>query len=112
MVGRIGPPIATIITVYIVRLFYIKIISKLLNENIIHIFPWKSLGLLLICATFAIIPSYFMRYITDIKLATLILVFLPYIYLYISSVKKINVLEKTEMEALRGILPRKLRWIL
>jgi len=111
-VGVIGAPIATVITTYTVFTIYLNVVSRMLSVPVRELFPWASLLKLLTMAGAAMLVASTMRLLDIPRLGMLICIGLLFGTIYWALLRHSNALKETERTALRGILPRKLRWVI
>jgi len=108
--GVIGAPVATVATTYTVFAIYLNVVSRMLEVPIRRLIPWSSLLKLLSMSVVAILAASLFR-LSDIpRLGLLACIAFTYGLIYWVLLRQSSVLPKSEREALRGILPRKLQW--
>jgi len=110
--GLIGAPIATVITLFFMRLTYLIAITRHFEVTLYEVFPWGSLMKSLISACLSVLP---VICIYDLDLNVwihLILMGGLFSFSYLLIMKFINALNVEDKDSLRDILPKKLSWII
>ncbi len=89
---------------------YLRAVSGMLNLSIRDIIPWSSLLGFLGMAGFAIAIASTVRLLELDRLATLGGIAAVFSIIYWLLLRRSSILLEPEREALRGILPAKLKW--
>lgn len=110
--GVIGAPIATVVTTYTIFAVYINVVSRMLNVPIRQLFPWVSLLKFLLMAIAAMLVASTLRLLDVPRLGMLVCIGLVFGIVYWALLRRSDALEQTELVALRGLLPKKLRWVI
>jgi len=112
LIGIVGAPLATVLVGATVRTVYLIVITKLLEVPISKVFPWSSLIRLIgasLIAGLTILPILNM----DLRHSTmLVATSLTFALAYIVAFRYSKALNESELNSVRGILPKKIRWIL
>lgn len=108
--GTVGAPVGTVVTTYLVFAYYLRVVGKLLDVPIRKIVPWRSLLQLLTISGIAIALASLLRLLDLQRSTTLMLIFFAFSIIYWLLLRRSNILSEYERSALRGVLPRRLRW--
>jgi O-antigen/teichoic acid export membrane protein len=109
--GLIGAPIATVITLFFMRLTYLIAITHHFKISMLQVFPWKSLGKSLLSATLSTIPVFFVYSLELNVWIHLLLMACMFSISYLIIMKFINALNEEDKRSLKDILPEKISWI-
>jgi len=110
ILGVIGAPIATVATTYAIFAIYLNVVSRMLNVPIRELIPWSSLLKFLTMSGAAILVASSFRLLDIPRLGMLVCIAFIFGIIYWALLRRSDALGETERTALRGILPRKLRW--
>lgn len=112
MWGLIGAPIATIITLFFMRLTYLIAITHHFNISLFQVFPWESLCKSLVAASLSTLPV-FLVYSLELNVWVHLLIMACVFSLsYLVLMKFMNALNEEDKDSLKSILPKKLSWII
>ena len=108
MYGLVGAVIATIITNFIVRAEQLRIIKNLLHIKFTQVFPWPRLLRILVVSLLAVIPVliYKLAFVGYGNLVDFLLSLIIYASTFLIINRLHNLLDKYEISALEGVLPR------
>lgn len=110
--GLVGAPIATVITLFFMRLTYLIAITKHFELTLFEVFPWYSLLKSLVASCLSVIPVLSL-YELDLNVwIQLLLMGCLFSVSYLVIMKFINALSIDDKESIREILPKKLTWII
>ena len=110
--GLIGAPIATVLTMLVMRLCYIKAITSFFNIKINDVFPWESLFKSLAMSCLSSIPVLILYQINLNVWLHLLVMGLAFSLCYLFLLKLIASLTVKDKDSIRDILPGKIKWIL
>lgn len=110
--GVIGAPIATVATTYMVMAIYLNVVGRMLDVPIRDLIPWSSVLKLLAMSCIAVLIASSVRLLDISRLSTLVFIGLTFATIYWLFLRQSDVLPDSERTALRGILPKKLRWVI
>ncbi len=109
--GLIGAPIATVLTLLILRSSYLIAITHYFNISLKDVFPWPSILKSLVISCLASVPILLlMQYSFDVWLH-LLLLFIVYSVSYLGLLRLIPSLTASDKEGIRNFLHIKIRWI-
>jgi O-antigen/teichoic acid export membrane protein len=112
MWGLIGAPIATVITLFFMRLTYLIAITQHFKISLSQVFPWGSLGKSLLSAMLSTLPV-FLIYTLELGVwIHLLLMGCAFSVSYLIIMKFINALNEDDKRSLKDMLPKKLSWII
>ena len=111
LLGIIGAPIATVLTSYFLVLVYVRIVARMLEIRVSDVFPWQSLARILSASIGAGLVASSVRLFDQPDSATLgascVVFALSYLWLF----RVASVFSGREKNAVRSLLPRRMRWI-
>jgi len=109
--GLIGAPIATVLTLLILRSSYLFAITHYFNISLKDVFPWPSILKSLVISCLASVPILLlMQYSFDVWLH-LLLLFIVYSVSYLGLLRLIPSLTASDKDGIRDFLHIKIRWI-
>ncbi|MBV1911054.1 MAG: oligosaccharide flippase family protein [Kangiellaceae bacterium] len=112
LIGIVGAPLATVIVGTVLRFVYLVVITKLMSVSLMAVFPWISLAKLIGSALIAgalTLPIMLLDY----SHATMLVISgVVFSIAYLVTFRFAKALSPKELESVRGLLPRQLRWIL
>lgn len=109
--GLMGAPIATVISLMIMRLTYLIAITKHLDITLKEVFPWFALFKCLVAASMSSIPLIYMLEMSLGVWWNLLVMGIVFSVLYLVIVRSFNTLHDNDRESIRSILPSKLSWL-
>ncbi|MGB0496125.1 MAG: oligosaccharide flippase family protein [Kangiellaceae bacterium] len=112
LIGIVGAPLATVLVGTTLRFGYLLIITKILNINMLSVFPWVSLGKLLLSSAVAALVVLPILSFDFTHLEMLVVTGSVYSMIYLVALRFSKALGKTEKKSIRRILPNKLGWII
>lgn len=112
--GLIGAPIATVITLFFMRLTYLIAITHHFKIKLSQVFPWASLFKSLLSACISTLPVFYIYSLTlDVNVwIHLLLMAIAFSISYLVLMKYLNGLNEEDKSSLKNILPKKLEWII
>lgn len=110
LIGIIGAPMATVLVGGVIRIFYLVVITRLLDMNMLNIFPWNSLLRLILISIIAGLVILPILTLSLPHFSMLVLSGSIYSVVYLIGLRFSGALSKSEKESVRGLLPRSLRW--
>lgn len=108
--GVIGAPLATVLMTYTVFGIYLIVVGRMLNVPLRSLVPWASLVQFLMISAIAIVVASLLRLVDLPRIGLLLCIGVVFGVIYLALLRKSTALEETEKTALRGVLPRQLRW--
>lgn len=112
MIGLVGAPLATIIVSAIIRFSYLVVITKLLDISLAQVFPWSSLIRLLASSLFSAIVIWPLLMLDLTHFQMLALTAPIFGIAYLIAFRFSGALNNSEKKSVRGLLPKKLRWVI
>lgn len=110
VMGMIGAPIATVLVSYIMATAYLHVVGRMLDIKVVQIFPWGSLGRIVIASSIAIAFGSIARMLGLGAAATLGTTFVLFCPIYLAAFRATKVLSDRERDAVHSLLPRVLHW--
>ncbi len=107
LLGIIGAPIATFLTILVVRLEMLRVIKKLLGISFSNVFPWGKLLKILLVSIFSLIVVYPLISIELILIYKFFAISLAYGLVYLLCLRSFSVLDDSELSSLSSIIPEK-----
>ena len=109
--GITGAPTAAVLTSYLVMCAYIRIVAGMLEVRMMDLFPWHSLGLILIAAVLSISAASALRALPLERPAMLGSIFVAFACIYPLVFRLARILDSRERDAVRSLMPPGLRWV-
>lgn len=111
VMGITGAPTATVIASYIMATAYLYAVGNMLDIRVVQIFPWSSLGRILLASIISIAFASIARTLQLGNAATLGVAFVLFCPVYLAAFRMTGVLDERERNAVQSLLPRQLRWV-
>ncbi|MFT6733281.1 MAG: O-antigen/teichoic acid export membrane protein [Polaribacter sp.] len=111
LIGIVGAPLATVLVGTSLRFGYLIIITKILNINMMSVFPWVSLVKLLISSGIAALVILPILMLDFGHFEMLAIAGSVYGVIYLIALRFSNALGKSEKKSIRRLLPKKIAWI-
>ncbi|PCI66334.1 MAG: hypothetical protein COB38_10285 [Gammaproteobacteria bacterium] len=112
LIGIVGAPLATVIVGTTLRFGYLLIITKILDINMVSVFPWISLGKLLLSSGVAALIVLPILTLDLTHFQMLALSGSVYSVIYLIALRFSNALGQSEKKSIRRLLPKRLSWII
>ena len=112
LIGIVGAPLATVIVGTVLRFVYLIVITKLMEVSLVRVFPWMSLLKLMLASIVAGICTLPVLFLTYSHLIMLVLSGSVFGVTYLIAFRFFGALTESERNSVRGLFPKKLRWIL
>jgi len=109
--GLMGAPMATVITLMVMRITYLKAITHHLKISLYQVFPWKSLAKSLLSACLSTLPVLLVYPLMLNVWLHLLLMACVFSASYLVLMKLVSGLNEQDKYSLKGFLPRRLSWI-
>jgi O-antigen/teichoic acid export membrane protein len=109
--GILGAPLATVLTAYSMTAVYTVIVGRMLDLSPLQIYPWRSLGRILVVSLIAITIATGLRVLEYGNGTKLGLIAVVFALVYLSVFRRAEILSVREKNAVQSVLPRQLRWI-
>ncbi len=110
--GLIGAPIATVLTMLVMRLCYLKAITSLFNIKINDVFPWNSIFKSLVISCISSIPVLLLYQFSFNVWVQLLVMGVSFSLCYLLLLNVITSLTNQDKDSIREFLPRRIKWIL
>ncbi len=110
--GIIGAPIATVVTISLMRYVYLLAITHYLEIKVSEVFPWTALLHSLLSSAIASVPVILLLPLGINVWLLLFLMGVIYGVLYLMFLNINSALKPEEKDTIRGMLPNKLRWVI
>jgi O-antigen/teichoic acid export membrane protein len=111
LMGITGAPTATVLASYIMTTVYVYIVAGMLGVRPGQIFPWRSLGTILLASAISIAAASTLRVLDLERPAMLGAIFLAFACIYPLVFRLAGVLDSRERDAVRSLIPPGLRWV-
>ncbi len=111
VMGIVGAPTATVLVSYIMATAYLYVVGRMLDIEVMKIFPWVSLRRIVIASIVSIAIASVARIPGLGAAATLGTTFILFCPTYLAAFRATKVLDDRERDAVHSLLPRVLRWI-
>jgi len=105
IIGFVGPAIATVISYYLLGLYYLSEIKKSLKIDYADVFPWKTFSHILLISVFSGIITLPIFYFKFSPLTHFFTAGIIYMFIYIYLLRKFKILVSDEVELLKRYLP-------
>lgn len=112
LIGIVGAPLATVIVSAIIRFIYLVVITKLLDITLAQVFPWMSLVRLLGASLLAALVMWPLLMLELSHFLMLAITAPVFGIVYLVAFKYSGALSSKEKESVRGLLPKRLRWVI
>jgi len=112
LIGIIGAPIATFITILIVRLEMLRVIKNLLNISFIDVFPWLKLVKILLVSLCALVFVYPLMSLNLMLIVKFFVLSVVYGVAYLFCLRFFSVLDNDEINSLGSVIPQKYLMVL
>lgn len=108
--GLVGAPIATVITLILMRIAYLVAITKFFELRISNVFPWKSILSSLLLSMVASLPVLMMVNIAMNVWLKLILCAIVFSSIYLVLLRFTAILTEDDRQLLKSYFPKKIHW--
>jgi O-antigen/teichoic acid export membrane protein len=108
--GLVGAPIATVITLVLMRLAYLISITRFFHIGLKKVFPWRSILSSLMLSIIASIPAILIMNIEFNDWLRLGVMALAFSATYLVLLKHTDILTLDDKALVKGILPKVLHW--
>jgi len=105
--GIIGAPIATFITILVVRLEMLRVIKGLLKISFLDVFPWFKLFKILLISLISILIVSPLLMIDLMLIMKFFVISIAYGVVYLICLRSFQLLDNNEIDSLNSIIPEK-----